>query len=81
MPPEDSAGDSLAAPPQVGDANSKSVTVPADLMPGCKVGDTYTVKAMDGDNVTLEMGAAGAGASGDDWGDGLVKAVKGGSNA
>ncbi len=59
----------------------KTVTVPADLMPGCKAGDTYTVKAMDGDNVTLEM-APGAGGEGgeENWGDALVKHV-GGENA
>lgn len=46
------AGDSLASPSQIG--ASKDVTIPADLLPGCKAGDTYTVKSMDGDNVTLE---------------------------
>lgn len=74
MPPEDSgAGDQLAAPPQVGDSASKTITVPADLMPNCKVGDSYTVKSMEGDNVTLEMTPGED--TGDDWGEGLKAAA------
>jgi hypothetical protein len=53
MPEDSMAGDELASPPQVGDSAS-AVTVPMGLLPGCKVGDTYTVKSVDGDNVTLE---------------------------
>lgn len=67
-------GDGAASPPQMGEA--KTVTIPADLMPGCKAGDTYTVKSMDGDNVMLEM-APGAGGGEGDWGDDLVKHVEG----
>ncbi len=74
------AGDELASPPQVGD--SKTVTIPADLMPGCKAGDTYTVKSMDGDNVTLEAMSSG-GDDGADWGKNAIDYVnsKGGQNA
>lgn len=73
---ESGAGDELAGGDQMG--SSKMVTVPADLMPGCKAGDTYTVKSMEGDNVNLEM-TPGAGSEGDgDWGDGLVKHVTAG---
>jgi len=78
MPPDDSAGDALASPPQVGEA--KTVTIPADLLSNCKVGDTYTVKSMDNDNVTLEMTPGEE--SDEDYGAGLVDYVKknGGSN-
>ncbi len=71
------AGDSLASPPQVGE--SGTVTAPADLFPDCKVGDTYTVTAMDSDNVTLEPSSsepdADGSAEGGDWGGDLVKHV------
>lgn len=48
------AGDALAGGAQVGDMSDNTVTVPMDMLPGCKVGDTYTVKSVDGDNVMLE---------------------------
>ena len=48
------AGDALAGGSPVGGMSDKTVTVPMDMLPGCKVGDTYTVKSVDGDNVTLE---------------------------
>ncbi len=71
---DESAGDALAAPPQVGE--SKTVTVPSDLLPECKVGDTYTVTAMDDANVTLEAAPSEAPAEGEgDWGGDLVKHV------
>jgi hypothetical protein len=53
MPGDSEAGDQLAAPPQVGDMAS-GITVPREYLPNCKVGDTYTVKSADGDNVVLE---------------------------
>lgn len=52
------AGDDLASPPQVGEADSGTVTVPMDLLQGCKVGDTYTVKSTDNGEVTLSKGAS-----------------------
>lgn len=52
------AGDALAGGSPVGDGGSQPVTVPMDLLPGCKPGDTYTVKSVDGDNVTLEAAPA-----------------------
>lgn len=55
------AGDALAGGSQVGDSASQPVTVPMDLLPGCKPGDTYTVKSVDGDNVTLEATPAAGG--------------------
>jgi len=71
------AGDSLASGDQVG--KSKEITVPMDLLPGCKAGDTYTVKSIEGDNVVLE--SSGNEESNESWGDGLVNAVKkGGEN-
>ena len=77
MAEDSDAGDALAAPPQVGDMAAKTVTVPADLLPDCKVGDTYTVKTMDGDNVTLEAAPSAAPEDeGGEWGDGLVNHVK-----
>lgn len=69
---ETDAGDSLAAPPQVGDS-ANTVTVPADALPGCKVGDTYTVKSVGDGNVVLTM--APSEDSGDDWGEGLKAAA------
>lgn len=48
------AVDALAGGAQVGDMSENTVTVPMDMLPGCKVGDTYTVKSVDGDNVMLE---------------------------
>jgi hypothetical protein len=76
--PDASAGDELAGGSPMG--ASKDITIPADLMPGCKAGDTYTVKSMDGDNVTLE--ASGGEPDSDEWGKGAVDFVKqnGGSN-
>jgi len=71
---ESGAGDELAAPPQVGDMAPKGVTIPADMMPGCKVGDTYTVKSMDNDNIMLEP-AGGSEEDGEGWGEGLAKAA------
>ncbi len=77
MEDADGAGDGASGGTQMGE--SKTITVPADLMPGCKAGDTYTVKAMDGDNVTLEMapGAGGEGEGEGNWGEDLVKHVGG----
>lgn len=75
------AGDALASPPQVGDSAAQPATVPMDLLPGCKVGDTYTVKAVDGDNVTLEAGPAAGddGESTEQWGkDAIAHVNKGG---
>ena len=48
------AGDALAGGSPVGGMSDNTVTVPMDMLPGCKVGDTYTVKSVDGDNVMLE---------------------------
>lgn len=64
----------MASPPQVG--ASGTCTIPADLLPDAKVGATYTVKSMDGDNVVLESSSAGAG-SPDTWNDDAVTAMKG----
>ena len=75
---ESSAGDELAGGDQMGSSNM--VTIPAGLMPGCKAGDTYTVKSMDGDNVNLEMTP---GADDDeDWAAGAIDHVNknGGQN-
>lgn len=69
------AGDALASPQQAG--ASKDVTIPADLLPGCKAGDTYTVKSMDGDNVTLS--AMPSDDDGDEWGNSLIADVKKGA--
>jgi hypothetical protein len=73
---ESGAGDESAGGDQMG--ASSMVTIPADLMPGCKAGDTYTVKSMDGDNVMLEADSMGD--SGSKWGDDLVKHVTGGQD-
>ena len=70
---DSAAGDQLGAS---GDqSGSKQVTVPADLMPGCKAGDMYKVVSMDNDNVTLEM--TGGGADDGDWEAGAKQAVAG----
>lgn len=61
------AGDALAGGSPVGDSSSQSVTVPMDLLPGCKPGDTYTVKSVDGDNVTLEAAPAADGGDDDSY--------------
>lgn len=79
MPGDSEAGDALAGGAQVGDA--KTITIPADLLPGCKAGDTYTVKSMDNDNVTLEAVPSGAddGESTEKWGqDAIAHVNKGG---
>jgi hypothetical protein len=60
------AGDALAGGSQVGDSGSQPVTVPMDMLPGCKVGDTYTVKSVDGENVTLEAAPAAGGMDDDE---------------
>jgi hypothetical protein len=74
MPEDSGAGDELAAPPKVGDMASKSLTVPREYLPNCKVGDTYTVKSADDDNVVLED--AGGSMDGDpQWGSDLAKAA------
>jgi hypothetical protein len=75
------AGDALAAPPQVGD--SSPITVPVDMLPGCKVGDTYTVKSVDGDNATLESASSDSGDTTEQWGKDAIAHVnsKGGQNA
>jgi hypothetical protein len=65
-------GDGQASPPQMGDG-AKTVTIPADMLPGCKAGDTYTVKSMDGDNVVLEAMPSSGGD--EEWGEGLTKAA------
>lgn len=67
MPNQDqtTAADSLSTDP-------KTITLPMADLPGCKVGDEYTVKAVDGDTVTLEVSA---GEPGDDWGGDLAKAA------
>ena len=63
------AGDSLAAP----DAGAaKTITVPADLMPEAKLGDTFKVQSVADGNVTLEHESGG---EGDDWGKGLEEAA------
>ena len=77
MPPPEAGGDAgaaLGAPPPEGGA--APVTVPADLLPGAKPGDTFTVKSVDGGNVTLEhQPGAGGGDEGGDWGEGLTQAA------
>lgn len=73
MGDEGAAGGS---PPQAGAGMSEPIQVPMSMLPGCKVGDTYTVKSVDGDTVTLEAGGgSGMGDDGEGWGKGLVDAV------
>lgn len=47
---KNAAGDQLGAPAADGDKGSQ---IPADILEGAAVGDTYTVTAVDSDNVTL----------------------------
>jgi hypothetical protein len=73
------AGAELAAPPAEGTEGTEATqgaaaTVPAEMLPGCKPGDSYTVKSVDGGNVTLEH-QAGAGDGDEGWGEGLTKAA------
>jgi hypothetical protein len=70
------AADALAAPDQAPD--SKTVTVPTSMLPGCKAGDTYKVESVDGDNVTLSCESCD---DGEDWGKGLTEAAPGGEEA
>lgn len=71
---EGSAGDQLAAPPQKGEMAS-GITVPREYLQNCKVGDTYTVKSVDDDNVVLEDMKSGD----DSYNDDMVNYVKKGS--
>jgi hypothetical protein len=68
VPPE-SAGDSLAA----AGADSKTISVPADLLPEAKPGDTFKVQSVADGNVTLEHQPGES--SEDDWGKGLQEAA------
>lgn len=56
--------------------DTKSVTVPMDMLPGCKVGDVYTVKSVADGNAVLDY-APGEGSEEDDWGKGLTAAMAG----
>jgi hypothetical protein len=67
------AGDSLASPPPDGAGGSKAVTIPADLLPDAKPGDTFKVQSVADGNVTLEHQAAPD--EGENWGEGLTKAA------
>jgi hypothetical protein len=62
------AGDSLATPAP--DAGAKTVTVPSDLLPDAKPGDTFKVQSVADGNVTLEHQAAPD--EGENWGEGLT---------
>jgi len=78
MPEGSGAGDQLAAPPQVGSMAPKGLTVPREYLPNCKVGDTYTVKSADEDNVVLEDSKS---EEGDGYNSDMVAAMKqGGDN-
>ena len=67
------AGDSLASPPPDGAGGAKTVTIPADLLPDAKPGDTFKVQSVADGNVTLEHQAAPD--EGENWGEGLTKAA------
>lgn len=55
MPPEENqAGESLQESPQ-GDQGSQPITVPMDMLPGCKPGDTLKVSGVQDGNATLEL--------------------------
>lgn len=65
------AGDSLASPPPEA-GGAKTVTIPADLLPDAKPGDTFKVQSVADGNVTLEHQAAPD--EGENWGEDLNKA-------
>ena len=67
------AGDSLASPPPDGAGGAKTVTIPADLLPDAKPGDTFKVQSVADGNVTLEHQAAPD--DGENWGEGLTEAA------
>ena len=72
----DSAGDMLAAPPAEGAAPAaaaKTITVPSDLLPEAKPGDTFKVQAVADGNVTLEHQPGAE--TDEDWGKGLQEAA------
>lgn len=71
--PDPSAANALEKPDQAPDA--KTVTVPMSMLPGCKVGDTYKVESVNGDNVTLSCESCG---DDSEWGNGLAEAAPGG---
>ena len=69
------AGDSLAAPaPGAAAGGAKTVTVPADLLPEAKPGDTFKVQSIADGNVTLEHQASEAEGT-EEWGKGLTQAA------
>ncbi len=59
------------------EGESKAITVPMDMMPGCKPGDTYTVKSVDDGNVVLDYAPAAGGDDSEEWGKGLTAAMAG----
>ena len=71
------AGASLEAPPMDAGAapGGNTCSVPADLLPGAKPGDTFKVSAVDGGNVTLEHQPGASGDGAEEWGEGLTKAA------
>jgi hypothetical protein len=67
------AGDSLASPAATDAAGAaKTITIPADLLPEAKPGDTFKVQSVADGNVTLEHESGG---EGDDWSRGLQEAA------
>lgn len=75
IPPEGGAGEALAA--GAPEAKAKSVSLPSDLLPDAKPGDTFKVQAVTDGNVTLEHMAApqGEGETPEAWGEGLKEAA------
>jgi hypothetical protein len=67
--PPEAAGDSLAA----AGADSKTISVPADLLPEAKPGDTFKVQSVADGNVMLELQPGESGE--EDWGKGLQEAA------
>jgi len=74
MPNE--AGDQLAAP-QADQGGGKVVTIPSDLLPQVKPGDSLKVQSVADGNVTLEFSAGMAADSDESWGADAAQAVKG----
>lgn len=63
-----------------GDQASNLVTVPMDMLPGCKVGDTYKVTSAEGGQVVMEK-EMGGGDEVEDWKASAKSAVPTGEEA